>query len=189
MSHTPDEITLHTERLLLSPWRREDRAPFAALNADPRVMEWFLAPLNTTESDTFVDRIEEHFRVHGWGLWAVEVAGADAFIGFVGLNPADTTLGYPSVEIGWRLAAAHWGHGYAPEGALAALQFAFGQLGLDEIVSFTSVGNEKSRRVMTKVGMTRNPEDDFDHPRVPATSPLSRHVLYRISAEAFSERD
>jgi RimJ/RimL family protein N-acetyltransferase len=119
----------------------------------------------------------------------VEVAGADAFIGFVGLNPADTTLGYPSVEIGWRLAAAHWGHGYAPEGALAALQFAFGQLGLDEIVSFTSVGNEKSRRVMTKVGMTRNPEDDFDHPRVPATSPLSRHVLYRISAEAFSERD
>jgi RimJ/RimL family protein N-acetyltransferase len=183
------EITLHTDRLLLRPWRASDRAPFAALNADPRVMEWFLAPLSTTESDGFVDRIEEHLRVHGWGLWAVEVPGSDPFIGFVGLNPADTTLGYPSVEIGWRLAAAHWGHGYAPEAAREALRFGFDDLGLDEIVSFTSVGNAKSRRVMTKIGMTRNPDDDFDHPRVPKTSPLSRHVLYRISAAAFSDLD
>ena len=184
-----DEITLHTDRLLLRPWRASDRAPFAALNADPQVMEWFVAPLNTTELDAFVDRIEEHFREHGWGLWAVEVAGADPFIGFVGLNPADTTLGYPSVEIGWRLAAAHWGHGFAPEAALEALRFGFDDLHLDEIVSFTSVGNAKSRRVMTKIGMTRNPEDDFDHPGVPKSSPLSRHVLFRISASAFSELD
>lgn len=185
----PDEITLHTDRLLLRPWRASDRAPFAALNADPRVMEWFLAPLSKTESDAFVDRIEEHFRVHGWGLWAVEVAGADPFIGFVGLNPAETTLGYPSVEIGWRLAGAHWGRGYAPEAAREALRFGFENLGLDEIVSFTSVGNAKSRRVMTKIGMTRNPDDDFDHPRVPKTSPLARHVLYRIKAGAFSALD
>jgi RimJ/RimL family protein N-acetyltransferase len=185
----PDEITLHTERLLLRPWRSEDRAPFAALNADPRVMEWFPGPLSTAESDAVVDRIEEHFRYHGWGLWAVEIPGTDAFLGFVGLNPSDTTLGYPSVEIGWRLASAFWGRGYAPEAALEALRFGFDELHLDEIVSFTSVGNAKSRRVMTKIGMTRNPEDDFDHPRLPTTSPLSRHVLYRINTPAFRERD
>jgi RimJ/RimL family protein N-acetyltransferase len=183
-----DEITLRTERLLLRPWGLEDRAPFAALNADARVMEWFPALLSATESDAVADRIEEHFRYHGWGLWAVEIPGADPFIGFVGLNPCDTTLGYPSVEIGWRLAAAHWGHGYAPEAALEALRFGFDELGLDDIVALTSVGNAKSRRVMTKIGMTRRPEDDFDHPRIPKTSPLVRHVLYRISAEAFSGR-
>lgn len=188
MTRMPDEITLHTERLFLRPWRPEDRAPFAALNADPVVMEWFPAPLNPTESDALVDRIEEHFRVHGWGLWAVEVAEADPFIGFVGLNPADTTLGYPSVEISWRIAAAHWGRGYAPEAALEALRFGFVALGLDEVVSFTSVGNAKSRRVMTKIGMTRHPDDDFDHPRLPKTSRLSRHVMYRITAASFAAR-
>jgi RimJ/RimL family protein N-acetyltransferase len=125
----------------------------------------------------------------GFQDWAVEIIGGDPFIGFVGLSPADTTLGYPSVEIGWRLAAAHWGNGYAPEAAREALRFGFEYVGLDEIVAFTSVGNEKSRRVMTKIGMTRNPTDDFDHPRVPKTSPLLRHVLYRITAEAFLERD
>lgn len=183
-----DEITLRTERLLLRPWRLEDRAPFAALNADARVMEWFPALLSAIESDAVADLIEEHFRHHGWGLWAVEIPGAEPFIGFVGLNPCDTTLGYPAVEIGWRLVAAHWGRGYAPEAAREALRFGFEGLGLEEIVAMTSVGNAKSRRVMEKLGMTRKPEDDFDHPRVPKTSALGRQVLYRISAEAFSGR-
>jgi RimJ/RimL family protein N-acetyltransferase len=181
-----DEITLRTERLLLRPWEATDREPFAALNADPDVMEWFQGPLPVAQSDAFVDWIEQRFREQGWGYWAVAVVGSDPFIGFVGLSPADTTLGYPSVEIGWRLAAAHWGRGYAPEAGREALRFGFDDLGLDEIVSFTSVGNAKSRRVMTKIGMTRAPEDDFDHPRVPAASPLVRHVLYRISAAAFA---
>lgn len=183
------EITLRTERLLLRPWRAEDREPFAALNADPRVMEWFPAPMTAVESNAVADRIQAHFRETGWGLWAVEIPGADPFIGFVGLSPSDSTLGYPSVEIGWRLAASQWGHGYAPEAALEALRFGFDDVHLDEIVSFTSVGNAKSRRVMTKIGMEHNPEDDFDHPRLPKTSALSRHVLYRISSAAFSARE
>ena len=183
-----DETTLRTERLLLRPWRPEDRARFAALNADPRVMEWFPAPMTSAESDASADRIEKQLRDTGWGLWAVEIPGAAPFIGFVGLSPSESTLGFPSVEIGWRLAAEHWGKGYAPEAAVASLRFGFEDLFLDEIVSFTSVGNAKSRRVMTKIGMTHNPEDDFNHPRLPKTSPLSRHVLYRITAEAFLER-
>jgi RimJ/RimL family protein N-acetyltransferase len=183
-----DETTLRTERLLLRPWRSEDRAPFAALNADPRVMEWFPALMTAAESDAVADRIETLFQENGWGLWAVEIPGAVPFIGFVGLNPSEATLGFPSVEIGWRLAAEHWGKGYAPEAAVEALRFGFEDLSLDEIVSFTSVGNAKSRRVMTKIGMTHNPEDDFDHPRLPRTSPLLRHVLYRITGEAFLER-
>ena len=182
----PEKISLRTERLLLRPWRGEDREPFAALTADPRVMEWFPAPLTRAESDAVADRIDQHFRETGWGLWAVEIVGTDPFIGFVGLNPADATLGYPCVEIGWRLAAAYWGHGYAPEAARESLRFGFDNLGLDEIVALTSVGNAKSRRVMSKIGMTRKPEDDFDHPRLPKTSPLSRHVLYRISRDAFA---
>jgi 3-dehydroquinate dehydratase/shikimate dehydrogenase len=127
--------------------------------------------------------------VQGWGLWAVEVSGIADFIGFVGLSPADETLGYPSVEVGWRLASSYWGHGYAPEGALAALRFGFQTLALEEIVSFTSVGNIRSRRVMEKVGMVRRPGEDFDHQRIPRTSPLCRHVLYRLTHSAFSIRD
>jgi 3-dehydroquinate dehydratase/shikimate dehydrogenase len=183
-----DETTLRTERLLLRPWRSEDRAPFAALNADPRVMEWFPAPMTAVESDAVVKRIEKHFEETGWGLWAVEVRGTSSFIGFVGLSPSESTLGFPSVEIGWRLAAEHWGNGYAPEAAVEALRFGFEDLLLDEVVSFTSVGNAKSRRVMAKIGMKRNPQDDFDHPRLPRTSPLSRHVLYRITRGEFLER-
>lgn len=148
-------------------------------------MEWFPATLSRAESDAIADRIEDQFRVTGWGLWAVEILGADPFIGFVGLNPADKVLGYPWIEVGWRIAADHWGHGYASEAALASLRFGFDVLDLDEIVSMTSVGNARSRRVMTKIGMTRRPEDDFDHPRLPKESPLSRHVLYRIHRAAF----
>jgi 3-dehydroquinate dehydratase / shikimate dehydrogenase len=181
----PDDLTLRTERLILRPWHSQDRAPFAALNADPRVMEWFPTALTTEESDAFADRIDERFHHQGWGLWAVEIPGAHPFIGFVGLNPADATLGYPGVEVGWRIAAEHWGHGYAPEGAVAALIFGFDRLKLDEIVSFTASGNVKSRRVMEKLGMVTRPEDDFAHPRVPADSPVSHHVLYRLSRSAF----
>ncbi|MDB5065328.1 MAG: aroE [Chloroflexi bacterium] len=181
----PGDATLRTERLLLRPWSAGDRAAFAELNADPHVMEWFPSTLSRAESDALAERIEQQMDVHGWGLWAVEVPGIADFIGFVGLSPADGTLGYPSVEVGWRLAPSQWGRGYAPEGALAALRFGFQTLELEEIVSFTSAGNVRSRRVMEKLGMVRRPEEDFDHPRIPLISPLCRHVLYRITHSTF----
>ncbi len=178
-----DVTDLRTERLLLRPWRESDRAPFAALNADPEVMEHFVAPLTHAESDGLVERIEAAFDEHGWGLWAVEVPGVSDFIGFIGLAIPDFDAAFtPCVEVGWRLAKEHWGRGYAPEGAREALRFAFGDLGLDEVLSFTSVGNAKSRRVMETIGMRHDPVDDFDHPLVPADHRISRHVLYRIRA-------
>jgi ribosomal-protein-alanine N-acetyltransferase len=172
---------LRTERLTLRRWRASDRAPFAAMNADPAVMEFFPAPLTPAESDAFVDRIEAAFDDRGWGLWAVEIPDG-TFAGYVGLWPAVFESDFtPAVEIGWRLAASAWGNGYAPEAARAALTFGFEELGLDEILSFTSVLNLKSQRVMQKIGMTTNPAEDFDHPSVADGHRLKRHVLYRIS--------
>ncbi len=175
------EPELRTPRLILRRWRDTDREPFAALNADRTVMEHFPAPLRREESDDLVDRIESGFEARGWGLWAVEVPGTAPFIGFVGLNPATFDAPFtPTVEVGWRLARAYWGHGYATEGARAALAFGFDELTLDEIVSFTSHGNTPSRRVMERLGMHHDPADDFDNPNVPAGDPLRAHVLYRL---------
>jgi 3-dehydroquinate dehydratase / shikimate dehydrogenase len=174
-------VTLRTERLVLRPWRESDRAPFAAMNADPKVMEHFPAVRTREESDSLMDRIVARMDQEGYGLWAVEVPGVAEFIGFIGLGPADAVLGRPATEIGWRLAAEHWGRGYATEGARASLAHAFDGLGLDEVVSFTTAANERSRHVMEKIGMARRPEDDFDHPGVPPAWPGRRHVLYRIT--------
>jgi len=172
---------LATARLLLRPWRDDDLAPFAALNADPRVMEHFLAPLSRAESDTLAERIRAGFDERGMGLWAVEVPGVAPFIGFTGLcRPGFEAPFGPSVEVGWRLAAAHWGKGYATEAAEAAVGAGFGPFGLGEIVSFTVLANRRSWRVMEKLGMRRDPADDFDHPRVPEGHALRRHVLYRL---------
>jgi RimJ/RimL family protein N-acetyltransferase len=172
---------LRTERLLLRGWRESDLAPFAALNADPRVMEHFPSRLTRAESDFAVERIAEHFAHHGFGLWAVEAPGMAAFLGFVGLSvPRFEAAFTPCVEVGWRLAREHWGRGFAPEAARAALRFGFEEIGLDEIDSFTVPANTKSRRVMEKIGMGHDPADDFDHPGLPAGHPLQRHVLYRL---------
>ncbi len=172
---------LRTPRLLLRRWRPEDREPFAALNADPRVAEFLAGVLTVEQSNATVDRIEAHFEKHGFGLWAVEVPGITSFAGFVGLSiPRFEAHFTPCIEVGWRLAAEHWNHGYATEGARAALQFAFESLQAQEIVSLTTVGNLRSRHVMEKIGMTHSPQDDFDHPLLAEGHPLRRHVLYRI---------
>jgi RimJ/RimL family protein N-acetyltransferase len=173
--------SLPTPRLLLRPWRPSDRAPFAALNADPRVVEYLPGPLSREQSHAIVDRIEAHFAARGFGFWAVEIPGVAPFAGFVGLSvPRFEAHFTPCVEIGWRLAAEHWGHGYATEGARAALAFGFDALGLDEVVSFTVPDNRRSRAVMERAGMTHDPADDFDHPALPEGDPLRRHVLYRL---------
>jgi len=173
--------TLRTGRLVLRPWREEDLAPFAALNADPAVMEHFPAPLSRAESDAFAARVRREMDERGFGLWAVEAPGVAPFVGFTGLAVPHFSAHFtPCVEIGWRLAHAHWGRGYAPEAARAALDHGFQQLGLAEIVSFTAVANLRSRRVMEKLGMTHDAADDFEHPSLAPGHPLRRHVLYRI---------
>jgi RimJ/RimL family protein N-acetyltransferase len=176
--------SLATARLRLRPWRASDRAPFAALNADPRVMAFFPGTLERASSDALAERIEGHFAEHGFGLWAVEVQDGPAFVGFVGLSvPRFETRFTPCVEVGWRLAAEHWGKGYATEAARACLAHGFGIVGLEQIVSFTVPGNRRSRAVMERLGMSRRAEDDFDHPSLPAGHPLRRHVLYRLAGE------
>jgi len=174
---------LLTPRLTLRGWRPDDRAPFAALNADPEVMRHFPASLTRAESDAAADRIEGHFARHGFGLWAVEIVGVAPFAGYVGLAvPSFQAAFTPCVEIGWRLARACWGQGYATEAARAAAHYGFETLRLPEVLSFTVPGNVGSRRVMEKLGMTRDPSDDFDHPSLPPGHALRRHVLYRLGA-------
>ncbi len=176
---------LRTARLGLRRWRPEDLAPFAALNADPEVMEYFPSMLTEAQSTRFAAHIEDGFERHGFGLWAVEVPEVAPFIGFVGLNLADFDAAFtPAVEVGWRLARPYWGRGYATEGAEAALRYGFEGAGLSEIVSYTAEINKRSRMVMERLGIRRRPEEDFDHPRIQAGSPLRRHVLYRIAASS-----
>jgi RimJ/RimL family protein N-acetyltransferase len=174
-------LIIETARLRLRSWRDADLEPFAALNADPRVMEFFPSRLSREQSDAVATRIRNHFEQHGYGLWAVEVPELAPFIGFVGLSvPSFDAHFTPCVEIGWRLAYEHWGCGYASEAAAAVLEFGFGALGLEEIVSFTTTTNQRSRHVMERIGMTHAPEDDFDHPSLAEGHALRRHVLYRI---------
>ena len=175
---------LRTQRLLLRGWRAADRQPFAALNADPRVMEHFPGLIPRQQSDEFVDRIELGFAEHGFGLWAVEVPGECDFIGFVGLSvPRFQAHFTPCVEVGWRLAAEAWGQGYASEAARESLRFGFEDADLAEIVSFTSPLNTRSVAVMRRLGMHHDPADDFDHPALARDSRLARHVLYRLGRE------
>lgn len=180
---TMDHARLVTPRLVLRPWRDDDLAPFAALNADPEVMRHFPKTLERTESDALAARIKRGLDSRGYGLWAVEVPGRAPFIGFVGLSvPGFEAHFTPCVEIGWRLAREHWGLGYATEAARAARDHGFGTLGLDEIVSFTVPANVPSRQVMHRIGMSHDAADDFDHPSLPVGHPLRRHVLYRLRA-------
>jgi RimJ/RimL family protein N-acetyltransferase len=170
---------IRTERLLLRQWRDDDLDPFAELNADPEVMRHFPRTLSRAESDTLAARQRTLIAERGWGLWAVEAP--EGFVGFVGLSePRFEAHFTPAVEVGWRLARRGWRKGYATEAARAVVDFGFGELGLDEIVSFTFVGNERSRGVMERLGMTHDPAEDFEHPLLPAGDPLRHHVLYRL---------
>jgi 3-dehydroquinate dehydratase/shikimate dehydrogenase len=174
--------TLETTRLILRPWKDSDFEPFAALCADPRVMQYFPAPLTHTESLELAKKIQSKIEKRGWGLWAVTLPNIADFIGYIGLNDVDFL---PSIEIGWRLAFPYWGKGYATEGALAALHYGFTTLNLDEIISFTVPANTPSRRVMEKIGMSHNSQDDFLHPKLPPGHPLQPHVLYRLPKSTY----
>jgi ribosomal-protein-alanine N-acetyltransferase len=174
---------LRGARVLLRGWEARDAEPFAALNADPVVMEFFPAPLSRAESDAMIARAQTAIDSRGWGAWCLEIDGTCA--GFVGLTPPRFEAHFtPCVEIGWRLAPRFWGHGYVTEAARLALDFGFRTLGLEEIVSFTTVANARSRRVMERLGMRRDLEGDFDHPSLAVGHPLRPHVLYRLAAGA-----
>lgn len=175
----PREIT--TARLKLRRWRPEDLEPFISLSNDPAVMEFFPNLLSREECEASMARVQLHFEQHGFGYWAVEIPGVVPFAGLIGLAiPRFESHFTPCVELGWRLARPFWGQGLAPEGARASLDFAFNHLQLDEVVAMTAQCNQRSRRVMEKLGMTHTPDDDFPHPLVPAGHSLVHHVLYRI---------
>jgi RimJ/RimL family protein N-acetyltransferase len=173
---------LSTARLLLRRWRETDRAPFAALNADPLVMKYFSNCLTRAESDDLFAKIEAGFETRGYGLWALEVRATSEFVGFTGLTvPSFSAHFTPAVEVGWSLARSAWGQGYATEAGLASVAFGFRDAGLDEIVSFTSAANVRSRTVMDRIGMAHDPADDFDPPELDELDHLRPHVLYRTS--------
>jgi RimJ/RimL family protein N-acetyltransferase len=173
---------IETHRLNLRRWKPSDREAFYKMNSDPLVMEFMPNRLTREESDRLMDRIEEHFEKHHFGLYAVEEKGSGLLAGFTGLSiPPFESHFTPCVEIGWRLDKAFWGKGYATEAASALLAMGFNQLGFREIVSFTSLLNQRSVSVMKRLKMTRNLSDDFDHPGLPEGHPLHRHLLYRTT--------
>ncbi|AOW85416.1 MULTISPECIES: GNAT family N-acetyltransferase [Streptomyces] len=174
---------LRTERLVLRDWRASDLAPWAALNADPEVREYFPGVLTREESEASAARFQADLDRRGWGWWAVETAAAGEFIGFAGLDPVEDGMPFTGVEAGWRLARPAWGHGYATEAARAVLGHAFGELGLAEVLALTTATNARSRAVMRRLGMTRDPAEDFDDPDVPE-GPLRRCVVYRLRRPA-----
>ncbi|WP_088348891.1 MULTISPECIES: GNAT family N-acetyltransferase [Rhodomicrobium] len=177
-----------TERLILRCWQEADRDPFAAMNADPRVMEYFPSTLDRAASDAVVDRLQAHDAAHGFTFWALEDRATGDFAGFTGLAHVGFAAHFvPVVEIGWRLPVAYWGRGIASEAARASLAFGFGRLALTEIVAFTPNRHLASRRVMERIGMKRDPADDFVHPRMPPDHPLQPFVLYRTSRAAWAE--
>jgi RimJ/RimL family protein N-acetyltransferase len=178
-----DPHNLRTSRLLLRPLRDDDLDAFCALHADAGVMAQLGAPLSRTESQAALQRLKSSVETHGFGPWGVELVDGKTFIGVVGLSRSTFEAPFtPCTEILWRLLPAHWGKGYATEAAAASLSYGFATLGLPEILAWTTPANAASRRVMAKLGMTHDPSDDFDHPRLPFGHPLRRHVLYRARA-------
>lgn len=170
---------MKTTRLTLRQWRADDLEPWAAMNADPLVREYFPEILTREQSAASMRHFQAGLTGRGWGWWAVEVTATGEFIGMTGLDPVDEGLAFDGVEIGWRLARAAWGHGYATEAATAVLDYGFTTLGLSEILAITTVGNARSQAVMRRLGMTHDPAEDFDDPDTPA-GPLRRSVLFRL---------
>jgi len=183
MENTAQKPIIRTNRLILRQWNSTDLEPFANLNADPRVREFFPGLQTKEESDRSVSIMADHIQKYGWGFWATSLIETGEFIGFIGLEDVHFKAEFtPAVEIGWRLAFKHWGKGYATEGAVASIAYGFNTLNLDEIVSFTAVKNVRSRSVMERIGMHYDPAGDFDHLKMEEGNSVRRHVLYRLKA-------
>jgi len=179
---------IETNRLILRTWEDYDLHAMLKINQDPKVMEYFPSLQDLEMTKNFIDKVNAHFENHGYSLYATVRKDTNEFIGFIGLLIADFESHFtPATEIGWRLSSTHWGKGFATEGAKAVLDYAFKELKIPEIVSFTAAGNAKSIRVMQKIGLQHNEADDFDHPKLDDESPLKRHVLYRLSREKYTQ--
>lgn len=177
-------VILKTERLILRPWRESDLEPFAKMNANPKIREFFISTQTPEQSNQSANIMAKEIESAGWGFWAVELPGVAPFIGCIGIRPVDFSAHFtPAVEIGWRLDEAYWGKGYAVEGAFIAMKYGFEILNLPQIVSFAATTNNRSRNIMDKLGMHREFGDDFDHPNFPPDHKHKRHVLYRIDKE------
>lgn len=185
------KIILSTERLILRTWKPDDTPLMTAISSDPMVMEHFPALQDNVATQALIDHINQHYETFGYAAYAVEIKDTHEFIGFVGLNhppfeiPNFHPKGSPIVEIAWRLSSKHWGQGYATEAAQAVLYYAFTELNLQEIISFTVPANTKSRHVMEKIGLNHSEADDFDHPKLEENSHLKRHVLYRLARDNY----
>lgn len=183
-------MQLETERLILRKWKEADLEPFCKITSDPEVRRYYPGVLTADETKALVTKVEAHFNKESFGLFALELKSTGEFIGYTGLmKPTIQAHFMPCVEIGWQLSKKHWGNGYAPEAAAKALEDGFVRIGLDEIVSFTTVSNDKSIRVMQKLQMTRNPKDDYSHPALPEGHPLKPHVLFRLSKAIWTSQD
>ena len=182
-------IILETDRLSLRTWQDSDIDPMTCINQDPKVCEFLPGIGDRAATIAGTERIKKHYAKHGFSLYAVELKSTHEFIGWTGLMiPSFESHFTPAVEIGWRLASTHWNKGYATEAASAVLKYAFTELKLDEVVSFTVVNNKASRRVMEKIGLWHDSKGDFDHPNIAKDHPLNRHVLYRLSQEKYFNR-
>ena len=180
-------VTLETQRLILRQWQADDNIAFASLNADPEVMEYYPSTLTETQSHAFADKVKNLMAQRGWGFWAIELKETHHFIGFVGLHKPEITLPFtPCVEIGWRLARTHWGRGYVTEAGQEILRFGFEKLLLTEIVSFTAIINQRSERVMQRLGMI-NTQQNFNHPNIIAGDRLQEHILYKITQQQWCD--
>jgi ribosomal-protein-alanine N-acetyltransferase len=174
-------IALRTPRLILREWRDDDLEPFAAMSADPEIMELLLGPYDRAKSENWVAWARDFWREHGYGLWVVEIPGTARFVGIVGLNLARFEAHFtPAVEVAWRLTRPYWGQGIAREAGRAVIEDGFYRIGLDEIVAITTPPNIRSWGLMERLGMVRDVDGDFDHPGVPEGNRLRRHVLYRL---------
>jgi RimJ/RimL family protein N-acetyltransferase len=174
--------TLESDRLLLRPWRDEDVRDWVAMNADPRVMQFFPSTYEVDYATKMAQTLRERLEADGYGWWVLEAKNVSPFVGVIVLQSVPFEAAFtPAFEVGWRLKAEHWGRGYATEGATLAVRFAFDVLNVDEVVAMTAVQNLPSQRVMERLGMTHDARDDFDHPRLEEADRLRRHVLWRLS--------
>ena len=169
---------IETARLILRPWRADDRAAFAEINGDPRVGEWLGGVIDRAASDALIDRIQADMAAQGFGFWAAEQKADRRLVGMIGLRHVEFLPGGPTIEMGWRLHPDAQGQGLATEGAAAALAWGFANTDAPELVAFTAETNLRSQAVMQRLGMRRAPERDFEHPKLAEDHPLRRHVMY-----------